>query len=134
MVRVGWMWQGELRQWTSTSALSTESDLVEGRKDTDGRVLGHIRSCWRRGGGGSYGRVVAEAVDGWRKVDDGGRMADGGVMAEDRYATYGRKGWRIEMFVAREAVEVLPEKRSKVLPEKRPKELAGKLSDGSSAK
>ena len=44
------------------------------------------------------------------------------------------RGWRIEMFVAREAVEVLPKKRSKVLPEKRPKKLAGKLSDGPSAK
>ena len=56
-------------------------------------------------------------------------------MAEDSDATCGRKRWRIEMFVAREAVEVLPEKRpkvlpkkrSKVLPEKRPKELAGKV-------
>lgn len=58
------------------------------------------------------GRRVVAAVDGRRTVDDGGRMADGGVMAEDRDATYGRRGgWRIEMFVAREAVEVLPKKR-----------------------
>ena len=70
--------------------------------------------------------TVAEAVDGWRKLDDGGRMADGGVMAEDRCATYGRKGWRIEMFVAREAVEVLPKKWPKELPEKSPKEPSAK--------
>ena len=37
-------------------------------------------------------------------------MADGGAMAEGRDATYGRKGWGIVMFVAREAVEVLPKR------------------------
>lgn len=86
--------------------------------------------------------TVAAAMGGrWQKQwtdvgwwANGGRMADGGAMAEDRDATYGRKGRRIVMFVAREAVEVLPEKRAKVLPEKWHKKLPGKLSDGPSAK
>ena len=51
-----------------------------------------------------------------------------------RIATYGRKGWRIEMFVAREAVEVLPEKRPKVLPKKRSKALPEKWPKEPSAK
>ena len=81
---------------------------------------------------------MAEAVDGWRKVDDGGRMVDGCrtkvLWRRIEMRRMAARGWRIEMFVAREAVEVLPKKRSKVLPEKRPKKLAGKLSDGPSAK
>ena len=55
-------------------------------------------------------------------------------MAEDSDATCGRKRWRIEMFVAREAVEVLPEKRPKVLPKKRSKVLPKKWPKESSAK